>query len=214
MPNWCETEYAFYGDRNEIEDFCSKLKNSLKMDTRTDFERRWLGNVLISFGVASEEDVLNNNVGVRYRGCFLFDDTSVYSDDIGVFIRFSTTTAWEPMNEMWDEIIAKYKTLEYAFKSEEPGVGYYAISDGQGSFFCEHYKIEIYGEGSDEEFLAEFKGTESYYAEYFDTEDELIQWLKEHFNSVNSLATFRSFAEKINSKNSDIFISLHEFEAS
>lgn len=57
MPNWCTTEYAFYGETAVVQDFAKKIrKYTDKEFYKSDFGALWLGNVVIGFGINTPED--------------------------------------------------------------------------------------------------------------------------------------------------------------
>lgn len=88
-------------------------------------------------------------------------------------LEFSTWTAWYPMTEMCDKIIAKYyPSITYVFISEEPGCDLYVNTDIEGYDFTERFSVDFklppkYHYGSPNGF-------------YADCEEDLI----ETFNSI------------------------------
>lgn len=148
MPNWCTTEYAFYGETAVVQDFAKKIREYTDKEFyKSDFGALWLGNVVIGFGINTPED-FKKTTNVECRG----EITSVpdWEEDLDE-IHFFTWTAWHPMNEMWDRIIFKHYTDEdgypqlfYSYLSEEPGNEYYEKSDSVG-IFQEKYIISENG---------------------------------------------------------------------
>lgn len=148
MPNWCSTEYAFYGETEVVQDFAKKIKKYTDKELyKSDFGATWLGNVLIGFGINTADD-FENGTNIYCRG----EITSVpdWEEDLNE-IHFFTWTAWTPMNKMWDIIIDKHYTDEegfpklfYSYLSEEPGCELYEKSDAVG-IFQEKYVLTIDG---------------------------------------------------------------------
>ncbi len=130
MPNWCATEYTFTGNREEITDLYEKL-NSLKeakeSSIKNDFGTTFLGNVVHLFGGDYQE--------IYCRGYFHYIDLHLN------YISLSTETAWREMNEVWEFVRSKYKTIRYYYYAEEQGCDYYVTNDVEGNYFPTRFII-------------------------------------------------------------------------
>ena len=67
------------------------------------------------------------------EGFELLDDTT---------IKISTDTAYLPMQDVWDIVIAEYESLKYFFSSEEIGSECFYNSDRSGVYFSDKYFID------------------------------------------------------------------------
>ena len=67
------------------------------------------------------------------EGFELLDDTT---------IKISTDTAYLPMQDVWDIVIAEYESLKYFFSSEEIGSECFYNSDRSGMYFSDRYFID------------------------------------------------------------------------
>ena len=210
--NWCDTRYSFYGEKFELEDFSRKLTASINRDEDSESDGCWLSNVLIGFGFATKEDIEHDKVKIGYRGWVYYNASNVKRDKIGHFVQIDTKTAWVPMNDLWDAIIAKYKTLKYVFMAEEPSYRYYENSDKKGRFFSYRYKLDICCNDLDEKTLSEFRDKDDCDSTgYFDSRREFNEWIRSTFYNINSMKKFKKFAANIRLKFPESYILIDRF---
>lgn len=159
MPNWCFTDYRFYADtdkgKEQLSKFYSILTHSVEEDKRrilrSDFGDKWLGNVILAFcpqNLTLTKDSITcayNGADIRFRGSIIYLEINDAGTN-GPYISLQTETAWEPMYDMWDMILAEcgFTDIKYVYSSEEPGMGIYINTDTEGRFFPEIYRIEVY----------------------------------------------------------------------
>lgn len=136
MPNWCTTSYVFRGNENEIKDFYNKIKSFVsKKRVPNDFGDSWLGNIVDGFGFDYNE--------IPCRG-FIDYFPEIDEDTDPGRLELSTETAWGPMTEMWDKIIAKYyPSITYVLIAEEPGCNLYVNTDTEGYDFTERFSVDF-----------------------------------------------------------------------
>ena len=129
MPNWCTTSYVFRGNENEIKDLCNKIKSFVSKErVPNDFGDSW-------FGFDYNE--------IPCRG-FIDYFSEIDEDTDPGRLELSTETAWGPMTEMWDKIIAKYyPSITYVLIAEEPGCNLYVNTDTEGYDFTERFSVDF-----------------------------------------------------------------------
>ena len=177
MPNWCWTDYVFHGSRDDIDIFYKTLVNAKRNSVIGDygFGRTWLGHVLAEVGlleIVPDEKAYDGHYvktpddGKDYscRGSFdLLDGYSPdeYPDDESTEYRvdsrgnatlsLTTTTAWEPMPNVWDRVFEKLGlNISYSLMATEEGnffhVKHNCYSDDPD--FDYDYHIDAYGDDS------------------------------------------------------------------
>ena len=156
MPNWCSNAVVVYGDKDEVELFKERYRqayvNSCKNNTWGTYEL---------FVVHNYEDVLNHPDWIRGP---IYDSESLEED--GTF-RFFFESAWSPMIDGLKRILdERYKTLQCEVVAEECGECIYINTDTKGRFFRDKYCLYSDETGS----------------EYFETDEELLRFVKEEFN--------------------------------
>lgn len=131
LPNWCYTEYAFYGDDAAVKRLGSDIKRfTSKNYMENGFGKNWLGNIVLGYGF-------------HYEGSsFIFRGSITELEENGGVLYVATETAWGPMTEMWDAIFDRHfqsdddeNQIGYVFRAEEPGNGVYINTDTKGCFF-------------------------------------------------------------------------------
>ena len=166
MPNWAVTYYKFCSDdKEQLEKFRSELTEAVKtVYHKSDFGKRWLGNILYHFGLTHNDAVC--------RGT-LEDLDSEVTEENGYYSFLATTeSAWSPCVQMWVLIFKKhFPNIQFAFSSEEPGNGLYAKMGCDFFEYPEKYIVD-----------ACINDHDAY--EYFVTEEEAIAYLKEYFDEV------------------------------
>ena len=177
MPNWCWTDYVFHGSHDDIDIFYKTLVNAKRNSVINDygFGRTWLGNVLAEVGLFEVEKITDKNTYDRYsvktpddgkdyscRGSFdLLDGyaPNEYPDDESIEYRMdsrgnatlslTTTTAWEPMPNVWDRVFEKLGLdISYSLMATEEG-GFYFVKhncDKEYPDFTDNYLIDAYAD--------------------------------------------------------------------
>lgn len=184
MPNWCYTDYRFYADtdvgKEQLAKFYATLTYAIREEKRrilrSDFGDKWLGNVILEFcpqNFTLTKDSITctyNGTDVRFRGSIIYLEITD-EDTNDPYISVQTETAWEPMYDMWDMILAEcgFTDIKYVYSSEEPGMGIYINTDKKGKFFSEKYRVEVYI--SDEFYCNE--------TQYFNSDKEALDYLNE-----------------------------------
>jgi hypothetical protein len=185
MPNWCFTSYVFEGDRKELKALHKKLlslNNPSEPENSASFGKLWLGNVVELFGGDSKE--------IRCRG-ELSDITLL--DDI---LKFDAMTAWAEMNEVWDLVMSKYKSLRYFYSAEEPGDIYYCTNDSEFKYFHRYLVDQWTGE-----------------INYCNTKEEVLSNVSERIGmTLTSWEMMEIELDKYNEANEENHIYIHEFE--
>lgn len=182
MSNWCLTDYCFYADTDRGEEQLKKLYTALdrsisnkKRVIKSDFGDTWLGNVILEFcpqylALTSDSIVCNyNNENIRFRGSIV--NLTEPEEFKGDMFQVSVETAWEPMTEMWDMILAecRFDEVAYVYEAEEPGEGLYINSDTEGRFFADRFYIDLH---ISDDFYC-------YHSEYFTSSKEALAFLNE-----------------------------------
>lgn len=157
MPNWCFTEYTFFGNSESVVDFAKRVTKYIERDfMKNGFGNSWLGNVCLGFDITTPEE-LEAGESPRCRGSITIMDDVIEESEF----RLSTETAWEPMHQMWDMIIEKFycdengePTLFYEYVAEESGCGLYEKSRNS-QYYPQKYYLDFDSESffpeSDEE---------------------------------------------------------------
>ena len=101
------------------------------------FGNLWLGNIVFGAGFEVDGDGENH---LRCRGALSCAPELYDGEEDGSYISFTSKTAWIPMRDMWEKILARHAlNCKYLFRSEECGMGYYATNDRDGGFFPEDF---------------------------------------------------------------------------
>lgn len=139
MPNWCHTEYVFEGSKSEVLKLHQKLSQLLSCEYKStvdnDFGNGWLGDVLINHGFDWKK--------VSCRG-FIDDLYDVVTEENTTYFKLATSTAWGPLNDMWDIIIENhYPSIKYVYLAIEHGCSLYLNSDTEGKYYDERYLLDL-----------------------------------------------------------------------
>lgn len=190
MPNWCSSAYAIEGDAKEIKslyELMKGLEEREKPSIENGFGTTWLGCLVDALG----KDW--NTVHCRGSWSCLEMD--------GEVLKFFTETAWSPCNETFDLVMEKFPSLRYYFQAEEPGMGIYETNDEDGTYFPDRY------------FLDACTPDEEYLSEYFETEEEALEWLEEEVGKpIKTGEDVDALAAEWEEQNENAFCYLHEFE--
>ena len=147
MPNWCITEYAFYGEEKNalrLLDDIKSLPTRIK-DTNNDVfsyigNPYWLG--YIRSELLSE---VNENIYMRGEISYIDDCLCLLENGMAA-VKFSTETAWCACTELMYFLANKY-SLQVYYYSEEPGMGIVETNDENCMFFAFRYMIDSDSEG-------------------------------------------------------------------
>lgn len=210
MPNWCFTQMFFHGEKEEIKDFHSKIKEwTSKNYQENGFGVNWLGNVLHGAGLGHRIDSITDQL--RCRGDITYlGEVEMFGEANSATFLLDTETAWEPMTNMWSEVINSqgYKTIVFSYRAEEPGCEVYEIYDPY-EYFSDKYYIDIFVDTPDTEnkelmYLNDWR-------DYTD-DDDLRDALQELLNTDESnLKTLIELAEKYEFKSEDSYLYVREF---
>ena len=128
MANYCYTNIAINGTKEVLDPLYTELKTALERDGEkdgpdagTDFDRNWLGNLLLHIGM-TVDDIQER--GIRCRG--RVDWIDYYGDQI----TLDTETAWVPMMQCIVKFVEHYTdeaTITYS--AEEPGCDIFWSND-------------------------------------------------------------------------------------
>ena len=115
------------------------FKFSLKPLNLKNCYSRFSGTFAIAkgFGLDSEK--------ISCRGSIYFiEEVNIENADFTAF-GLDTTTAWNPLNEVWDAILSldEFEGIEYVFRAEE-GTEININTDKHGWYFDERYKLDIW----------------------------------------------------------------------
>jgi hypothetical protein len=181
MPNWCLTNYVVEGDMKELKSLHKKLL-SLGNSSETQHDNLWLEKVVELFG----GDIKT----IRCRG-WITD-----LPQLDAILSFETETAWCEMNEVWDLVMSRYKTLRYYYAAEEPGCIYYCTNDSNFKYF-HRYLID---DCKDER-------------KYCNTQEQLLLYVSESIGiTLTSLKMMELEIDRYNEDNEDNSINIYEFE--
>lgn len=135
MPNWCSTSYVVTGDEKEVRDLYETMKSledGEKSLVENGFGKTWLGNLVTILGGDWNK--------IYCRGEF---SNLQIDSDYGA-VRFDTMSGWAELRETRHFIQSKYPSLEFYYRSEEPGMCIYITNDEDGEYFPERILIEDY----------------------------------------------------------------------
>ena len=218
MPNWCNTDYRFYGKPEDIAAFHNKLLEWIsKSAMENDFSDNWLGNILIGAGFdyeANEAEKIEGWGHIRCRGSLIYlDDISIIDDNTAEF-NATTETAWCAMPRLWLAVIQKYGwEIKFDFLEVEPGMSVYCQfygdepQDTEPQYYVDSYGADSTGDETLKELLLELQG------ENVLTEEELKESLvrvlrheKDLYELINeAIALYHRATEK----SEDVFLSIN-----
>ena len=187
MPNWCMTNVTFYSkSENQIKrlhDVLSELDEGESL-LPNGFGNLWLGNILHYFGFDWEK--------IYCRGSISFFGITTQDADGRFYFEVGQEDAWSPKKEVWDAVLSKeeFSDVEYVYMAEEPGCGLYLNSDSSGLFYEDRYTVDVYLDGK---FYND--KTCSYNQEYFTSEDECLEYLREISENLGNKQEFATVTE-------------------
>jgi len=187
MPNWCDTKFVFYGNKNEILEFYNRLKRILDSPNHISnkFKKSWLGNILMDYGFDWENAPCRGNVDD------IADDVTVEGNE--ACFSLNTTSAWSPLTEMWDLILKKeYPSVKYVYLAIEPGAGIFINTDTSGKYLPEKHLLDLILPNDED-------GEDIDVYEFYDSPEELLEDLEKYtgkkFKDIDKARRF--FEEKL-----------------
>ena len=174
MPNWCYTNYAVRGPKEEIDklfDTMTELQNMEKPLVENGFGVTWLGCLVKQLGSDPKK--------VYCRGSWS-DLRRKEGDDTVIF--FNTEHAWSRPEEVEELIMKVYPGLETFFLEEELGMDIFQTNDLYQEFFPETIIIDEESEGT----------------EYYTMEDALKKLSELKGGPVKDWEDAEAFANAIN----------------
>lgn len=185
MANYCDSTYRITGEASELD----KLYNLMQSLEKEKENGNWVGHIV---------EALNDKIPEHLYVRGWWDDLDREED----CICFHLESAWEPLNEAWDYICAKYKNLTAYFIGEEPGCEVYLKRENkEKGWFTDNYYLDI------------CTPKEEYIHEYFTELDAAFRYI-ERITETNIITC--EDIEGLNSawseENPDAYIHLHEFQ--
>lgn len=167
----------------------NELQKQKKPSVPNGFGTAWLGCLVDALG--------ENWKNVFCRGSWYdleFD---------GRVLTFNTETAWSPCNEMFDMVCEKYPTLNYFYRSEEPGMALYFTNDKEGRYFQDRFVVEL------------CTHEEEYYTEYFPDLQSMYEWLEDICDvQVQSMLDVNAMVGQWQKEYADAYCHIHEYKIS
>ena len=159
MPNWCFSDYALVGSKEDVNNAYEAISTLEEIPRSYPNEpwsfrnnSNWLGYVV--------EDVLKKPYEeIPCRGTF--NDVDVMSFDDKHVLSFTTETAWGPCYELIDTLAEKFN-LRVNYTAEELGMCIFVKRDSDGMFPKNFYY-------SDETNVDYFDSLEDFIKEYGDS---------------------------------------------
>lgn len=160
MANTCTTEYAFEGERENINSLGQELEKLAKSKNDClDYqdwhcEPNWLGFLA--------KNVLGADPNqIECRGEFYVGETSNSPyDDNEITLKVSAYTAWSPCTELFEKVAEKFDVRIY-WIAEELGVGLFQTNDFDGRYFHDTHIVD----------------TEEYGTKYFESEEDAVKYV-------------------------------------
>ena len=133
MPNWCNTEYIFFGEEQDLK-ACGEVINKFAFGNISQDDKKYGTYQLIDREIGGSLD------GQDARNDFLQAEIETLSDG-KTYLQTWTQTAWRPDHGLADKLCKKFN-LTYLYYAEEPGCQIYETNDREGLFFPERFIIE------------------------------------------------------------------------
>lgn len=141
MPNWCNTNYAVRGPKEEIDklfDTMTELQNMKEPLVENGFGVTWLGCLVKKLGAEPKNVYCRGSwSGLRRKEG---DDTVIF---------FDTEHAWSRPEEVEELIMKVYPALETFYLEEELGMDIFQTNDLYQEFFPETIIIDEESEGTE-----------------------------------------------------------------
>lgn len=149
MPNWCCTNYCIRGKKDELEEFARTL-NTMENHSRG-FDRFWLGNILIHFGMTYEEvekgdihcrGTFDPNFYARARLCGPdVDRKKEFSVDDDGLLRLSTVSAYFRCGQLEEIIKEHFPSLEFFWTETDEFGNFHDLHDPEDIAKFPHFII-------------------------------------------------------------------------
>ena len=126
MPNICTTNYVIEGKKEELDALYQKMKELQEMEqplVENKLGPTWLGCLVKALG--------RNPENVLCRGIWI----ELERQDDRLLMTFET--AWTPCYEVTQLMKTVYPSLQFFYKTEEPGCELYLKNDADGKYFAE-----------------------------------------------------------------------------
>ena len=151
MANLCFTQYRFHGSQADLSHFRDKLVEWTKWDETGNWDCRTLTNVLECAGLqdrvltsespSAEEPEHEDKL--MCKGVVSHIEDFATAEGSREYVEIYTETAWIPMPEMWQAVIAKLGIdIKFAYLATEDCNSVHTLYDpeGYGDFdTCEYY---------------------------------------------------------------------------
>lgn len=191
MANWAYTDYVIEGPKETLEKMHEAILHHEVEESSSD---DWEGNVLNTLGIKWEKRQPDGS-GYYMRG-FIQEDTVELDDNT---LRFSAEEAWgaTDFNEVLEKSISGIKVYYFV---EELGCEIFATNDKEHKYFLEKYYVDTCI-------------NEEYDSEYFETEDEMYEWLSNSTDGkINSPKKVEEFNDKADEEGSEDFIHIFKIK--
>ena len=192
MPNWCSTAYVIEGNAKELKrlyKLMKELQERKEPSVKNGFGTRWLGCLVVALGGNWEK--------VYCRGAWSSLEMA------GNVLRFTTETAWGPCNETLELVCRVFPTVNYYYRSEEPGMEEYHTNDAKGKYFPDKYIVDL------------CTPDDTWYKEYFSNLADLLEWFEDISNQpVKSIKEILAITEQWPKENDDAFCNIYEYTIS
>lgn len=192
MPNWAEVTYAcITNDEKEAKNLYNAIHDIDKRRNplaKSDFGRLWLGCFVKQ--LAGDENKL------CCRGEITDYDYETLDDDY--VVKIHQETAWGEQTDVRELIEKTFPSVKVLYIVEEPGCEVFLTNDEEGRFFPERFALD---------------GSEDH--EYFETLEQVVKYLKEHYNIVaDSAEEINNALDKYNEEHEDDdeYLYFHQFE--
>lgn len=168
MPNWCSNSAVVYGkNKTEIETFARKYKQAYE---QSQTNQHW-GTYELFIVHGYDDQYTLSDKSDYIRGHLYEPEPIQQLRDGTYYFSFFFETAWGPMVDGLNRILnERYTSLKSVILAEECGNGVFINTDINHIFFDEKYCVD-----SDNGM------------EYFETDQQLIKYLKSEFGyEINS----------------------------
>lgn len=192
MPNWCITNHTIVGEEKELSELYNLMKKLEDMKTplvENGFGSDWLGCLVVALGKKWQE--------YRCRGCWTCLEKHEGS------ITFDTTTAWCPMNEVFDLLCEKFPSISHYYYAEEPGCCIYETNDIDGEYYPDRFYVDI------------CTSDECSHSEYFEEIEDALNWIsKMEEYKFNTRKEVEEYFKERSKENDNVYCYIHDIELS
>lgn len=192
MPNWCISNHTIVGEEKELSELYSLMKGLEDMKTPlvpNGFGSDWLGCLIVALGKKWED--------YKCRGYWCCLERHKGS------ITFDTTTAWCPMNEVFDLLCEKFPSISHYYYAEEPGCCIYETNDTEGEYYPERFYVNI------------CTSDETSCSEYFEDIKDALKWIGEmEGHSFNTREEVKEYFKERSKENDNVYCYIHDIALS